>query len=292
MFIEEKARYQGCFVGLAVGDALGAPYEFLIKSAVQYNHQMNAGGFFNLPKGAYTDDTSMNMCLAESILTTDFFDIHDQIQKYISWYVNGEYSSTNECFDIGNQTRMALDHYINHNEFLFDMFTYSAENDRSSGNGSLMRIAPVAMAYKDIELVKAYALESSKTTHPNNQCQHMCSQYAQMIRIALDGGTKEDIICVQPTLRSIKESDLRNSGYVLDSYLMCTYAFFNTDTFEDCMRFVIEQGGDADTNACIAGMLAGAFYGIDEIPPVWINDLMHSELMFGYANRLYEYSRK
>lgn len=291
MFISLQDRYRGCFVGLAVGDALGAPYEFLEKEEVKYNHQMNAGGFFNLPKGAYTDDTTMNICLAESILTKDF-DMYDQMNRYIQWYTKGMYSSTKTCFDIGNQTQYALEYYIQNSKFIFEDEKELRYSKNSSGNGSLMRIAPIAMAYNDLSRIMYYAKESSITTHTSNKCVGLCINYAQMIRLALNGKTKDEIVSVDKFVKNIQLTDLCSSGYVLDSYRMCTYAFLHTSTFEDCMQFIIEQGGDADTNACIAGMLAGAYYGIDSIPAIWVEELMDNKLMFSYADRLLEYSKK
>ena len=135
-------RYRGSILGLAVGDALGAPVEFKPPGSFEPVTDMSSGGAFGLRPGQWTDDTSLALCLAESLVETSCFDLIDQVDRYVRWYRGGHLSSTGECFDIGNTTRRALNHY----EVTKD--PYSGPTDPSTaGNGSMMRLAPVPLVY-------------------------------------------------------------------------------------------------------------------------------------------------
>lgn len=138
----ERARFRGCLLGLAVGDALGTTLEFCAPGSFTPIDDMRGGGPFALRAGQWTDDTSMALCLAHSLLHRQGFDAADQMNRYCNWYQHGYLSSTGHCFDIGNTVRQALERYLDGGP----AFSGSAD-PRAAGNGSLMRLAPVAMYY-------------------------------------------------------------------------------------------------------------------------------------------------
>ena len=271
-------KYIGCIVGCAVGDAYGAPYEFISKG-FKTTGEMVSGGAFNLPKGYYTDDASQVLCLANSLIENDGeFNRKDFMDKLCSWYLDGYMSSTGKFIDIGIQTRMVLDQYSYDGSFVL------MDDDSQSGNGSLMRIAPIALVYY-LDEIPHYARESSHVTHASNLSINACVNYALLIRMALDGATKQELLEVSNF--DLKLGEFKSSGFVVDSYNTALYSFFNTETYKDCIIMATEFGDDTDTNACIAGKLAGAFYGIENIPESWKNDLKDYDLFVKTAEQLF-----
>jgi len=155
------SRYRGCLLGLAVGDALGTTLEFQTPGTFRPIHDMTGGGPFDLKPGEWTDDTSMALCLAESLIETGGFDPVDQLDRYLRWYRDGHLSSTGSCFDIGNTVRQALLRF----EITREPYCGST-HPRSAGNGSIMRLAPVPLFYAlSPEEAIEKAGESSRTTH-------------------------------------------------------------------------------------------------------------------------------
>lgn len=269
-------RKKGCFFGAIVGDALGMPYEFKHSHEIKYTGSMEAGGPFNLPKGCWTDDTSMTLCLLES-LHTKGFDAQDQLLKYLRWYEDGYMSPTKSCFDIGNQTEKAL------TEFSYNIFkTEATFSITSAGNGGLMRINAIPLMYEKEEDVIKYAELATKTTHNNPLCIEYSIKFALLLRDVLNG------MFINPILDKYSVPDVNNvNGYVVGSYALALKAFYNTKSFSDCMEYVIKKGGDTDTNACIAGMLAGAYYGYDKIPSEWIKDLIDLDKLESFSQKLW-----
>lgn len=155
------SRYRGCVLGLAAGDAVDTTLEFTQLGAFTPITDLVGGGPFKLRAGQWTDDTSMALCLATSLVETQKFDAADQMHRYVRWWREGYFSSTGECFDIGNTTRAALQKFEVTGEPLA-----GSEDPNTAGNGSLMRLAPVPLAFrKQPELAVQYAAESSRTTH-------------------------------------------------------------------------------------------------------------------------------
>ena len=154
-------RYRGCLLGLAVGDAIGTTVEFKARGSFVPVTDMTGGGVFNLKPGQWTDDTSMALCLAESLVEKNDFDAHDQMTRYLDWYQNGYLSSTGRCFDIGGTTRQALEKFKATGKPMS-----GSKHPSSAGNGSLMRLAPVAMFYApNLARAQFFAAKSSRTTH-------------------------------------------------------------------------------------------------------------------------------
>ena len=291
-------RYQGCLLGLAVGDALGTTLEFKPRGTFEPIDDMVGGGCFDLEPGQWTDDTSMALCLAESLIEKKGFDPYDQMKKYLLWYRTGYMSSTGTCFDIGGTTRAALNAFEKTGE------PFSGPTDlRSSGNGSLMRLAPVPMFFfPDREAMIFYAGESSRTTHGSQACIDACRLFASILFNAFSGMDKErvlfdhDINIVQsPAIKEIAsgayrnktEDEIQGSGYVVKSLKAALWCFHTTNSFRDAVLKAVNLGDDADTTAAICGQVAGAFHGYNKIPGTWVYIIAKNKELIEYSRKLY-----
>jgi ADP-ribosyl-[dinitrogen reductase] hydrolase len=177
-----RNRYHGALLGLAAGDALGTTLEFKPPGTFVSIRDMTGGGPFNLQPGQWTDDTSMALCLAESLVHCRGFDPKDQMDRYVRWWREGYLSCTGRCFDIGITVSGALSKYLQTgNPFA------GSTDPRSAGNGSLMRLAPIPMAYRN-DPIKAihFAAESSRITHGAAAAIDACKFYATLIVAALE----------------------------------------------------------------------------------------------------------
>jgi len=301
-----RSRYEATLLGLAICDALGAAVEFMPPGTFEPVTGFRRGGPFDLEPGQWTDDTSMALCLAESLIECQGFDPKDQMDRYLRWLKEGYLSSTGECFDIGNTCYKALIDY----RFSEDPFS-GPTHERSAGNGSLMRLAPIPLFYfRDPEEVLDNACESSRTTHGAMEAIDACKFYAGLIVGALKGISKEELLsplyCPVPDLwerdplaprieevangsyKHKEPPEIRGSGYVVKSMEASLWAFYKTDSFQDGALLAVNLGDDADTIGSIYGQLAGAFYGMEGIPQRWIEDLYAREMLLSYADRLFE----
>jgi len=170
MKIDKLNRYRGCLLGLAVGDALGTTLEFSPPGTFEPLTDMVGGGPFNLRPGDWTDDTSMALCLAESLIKKQGFDPVDQLERYVRWHRDGHLSSNGRCFDIGSTVSRALSRFEKTRE------PYCGATDpMSAGNGSIMRVAPVPLFYaNNPEEALERSGESSRTTHGVQDCIDAC----------------------------------------------------------------------------------------------------------------------
>src|ERR1044072_3262991 len=276
-------RFHGCLMGLAIGDAVGTTVEFKPPGSFPPVTEMVGGGPFGLKPGQWTDDTSMALCLATSLIARNGFDPVDQMDRYWDWYQNGYLSSTGNCFDVGSTVRNALDRYKQTgNPFSGDTDPYSA------GNGSLMRLAPTPLFYfPDLEKSIKFAGESSRTTHGALECVEACQLFAEMLFRALSGLSKEEIL-FNATVKIVSEkindigfgnycqkpvAEIRGTGYVVDSLEAALWCFYPTTSFEAAILQASNLGDDADTTAAICGQIAGAYYGESEIPTKWLEKL-------------------
>lgn len=276
-------RYRGCLLGLACGDAVGTTVEFMPRGTFAPVTDMVGGGPFNLEPGQWTDDTSMALCLAESLLRKGGFDAKDQMARYLNWWKWGYLSATGDCFDIGMTVREALATFEeNGNPFAGSTDPYSA------GNGSMMRLAPVVLFFwPDPKKVRTFTLESSRTTHAAQEAVECCLVLANAISNALDGVSKNDVLnlcgtgLTTPQVKAIAGGEYRHkaregivgSGYSVASLEAALWCFHHTDNFADAVLTAANLGDDADTTAAIVGQLAGAFYGIQGIPASWLETL-------------------
>ena len=235
-------RFHGSLLGLAVGDAVGTTVEFRPRGTFPPVTGMAGGGPFNLQPGEWTDDTSMALCLATSLLESAGFDPADQMNRYWRWYQEGYLSSNGRCFDIGNTVRQALHRYRQTGN------PYSGSTDpMTAGNGSIMRLAPVVLYYlPDHNRVLRYAAASSRTTHGASECLDACRLLADILYRALSGADKEDVLfgsdpdlVASPAIQAIARGDYRHksdeaiqgSGYVVSSLEAALWSFHRTDSF-------------------------------------------------------------
>src|SRR5690348_2663959 len=243
----ERAR--GMLLGLAVGDAVGTTVEFSPPGTFAPVTDMVGGGPFNLPAGAWTDDTSMALCLAESLVACNGFDPVDQLERYLRWYREGYWSSVGRCFDIGNATRAALERF----ERTREPFPGDAAPD-AAGNGPLMKLAPIVLFYGNEDAVR-YAGESARTTHGSPIAIDYTERFARLLLDALHG------------VKTLEWAEpVRGSGYIVDALNAAQWAVDTTDSYEAAILAAVNLGDDADTTAAIAGQLAGALYGEEAIP--------------------------
>ncbi len=299
------ARYRGCMLGLAAGDALGTTLEFRPPGSFRSLEDMVGGGPFGLQAGQWTDDTSMALCLAESLVERRGFDPADQLERYVRWYREGHMSSTGECFDIGGATREALRRF----EQTGDPRSGSTD-PRKAGNGSIMRLAPVPLFYarEPREAVERSG-ESSLTTHGAENCVDACRYLGALIAGAVNGAEKEVLLSEgydpsggdyweeRPLSEEVGEvaggsfkrrrpPEIEGSGYVVRSLEAALWAFYNSDSFEEGALMAVNLGDDADTTGAVYGQLAGAFYGERAIPAPWREKLAHRSLIEHLAERL------
>lgn len=306
--ITPQMRYQGCLMGLAAGDALGTTVEFKPPGTFLPVTDIVGGGPFSLEKGQWTDDTSMALCLAKSLIKCGKFDARDQMDRYTRWWLEGYYSCTNTCFDIGSTVLRALALYHRTG----DPIAGSTE-PRTAGNGCLMRLAPVPLFFaRDPEQAIAMSAESSRTTHGAESCLDACQYYGGLIVGAVNGVSKEELLssryspvdgvwdkgllCAdidEIACGSFKRKEppqIVGSGYVVKSLEAALWAFYKTSTFEDGCLLAVNLGGDADTTGAIYGQLAGAYYGISGIRRDWLECIAQADVIYKLADGLYENS--
>ena len=296
-------------LGLAAGDALGTTLEFKSPGHFEPVTDMVGGGPFHLEAGQWTDDTSMTLCLADSLIERRGFDARDQMERYVRWYREGYLSSKDYCFDIGNTTRSALEAFERTGE------PYSGPTDaKSAGNGSIMRLAPVPLFYaaNPREAIERCA-DSSRTTHGAATAVDGCRYLGALIVGAVNGVSKEDLLSerycpipgywqAHPLVDEIDEvaagsfkrrqpPQIKGSGYVVKSLEAALWAFYNSNSFEEGCLKAVNLGDDADTTGAVYGQLAGAFYGESAIPERWRSRLARHDLIESYAEQLFALSR-
>jgi ADP-ribosyl-[dinitrogen reductase] hydrolase len=290
-------RCAGALVGLACGDAVGTAVEFRARGTFEPLCDMVGGGPFGLSPGQWTDDTSMALCLADSLLARAGFDAVDQMARYVDWWRQGYRSATGECFDIGNTVRAALGRF----EASGDAFAGSTD-PATAGNGALMRLAPVVLYFHpDHAAVQHFAVESSRTTHAAPEALDCARLLASVIARALDGASKVDLLdaralplgspavaaLAQGAYRTKPESAIRGTGYAVASLEAALWCFEHTESFEAAVLRAANLGDDADTTAAIVGQVAGAHYGIRAIPERWRAPLHLGAEIEAIARRLW-----
>ena len=296
-----RDRFLGCLLGLAVGDAVGTTLEFKARGSFTPITDMDGGGPFRLEPGQWTDDTSMALCLASSLVEKGGFDPSDQMHRYVKWHEEGYWSATGRCFDIGGTTARALARF----KRTGDPFAGSADPD-SAGNGSIMRLAPVPMFFaRDLGHAVRYSAESSRTTHGAEECIDACRLFGAMLVRAFTGATKDEILTTDAkafsgaakivdlargAYRSKAERAIRGSGYVVESLEAALWCFDRTDSFDAAILRAANLGDDADTTAAVCGQVAGAFYGVQGIPGGWLEKLAMRAEIEHLASKLFEVS--
>jgi ADP-ribosylglycohydrolase len=301
-----RSRYRGALLGLAAGDAVGTALEFEPPGSFEPIGDMVGGGPFGLRAGEWTDDTSMALCLAESLAERGGFDPVDQLERYVRWWRDGHLSSTGSCFDIGNTVRAALSRFERARD------PYSGSTDpASAGNGSLMRLAPAPLFFAaDPAAAIERAGESSRTTHGAATAVDACRYFGGLLVGAVSGVAKEELLSARwspvpdyweshslvPEVDEVaagsfkvrEPPEIRGSGYVVESLEAALWALHRSDTFREGCLLAVNLGDDADTTGAIYGQLAGALYGEEAIPPEWRERLALRDTIEALADRLCE----
>ncbi len=303
-------KFHGAIVGLAVGDSMGVALEFKDPGSFEPVDDMVGGGSLNLDPGMWTDDTSLALCLMESLAETQKFDPVDQLERYYRWFNEGHLSVTGECFDIGGTTQEALKTF-----HLTGQPYPGPDHDRSAGNGSIMRLAPVPLFFIGDPLC---AIEcsgmSSRTTHNHPLAVDACRYYGGLIHGAVTGMSKEEILSpryspvegyweehpleaeidmvASGSFKEREPPEIRGRGYVVKSMEAALWAFYNSRNFEEGCLLAVNLGEDADTTGAIYGQLAGAYYGKNSIPKKWINKLAKLDMIYSLIERLWEVTKK
>lgn len=299
----EKDRKRGCLFGLAIGDALGAAVEFSRPGTFEPVTDYRGGGPHGLGPGEWTDDTSMALALGESIVKKGW-DLKDQAERYVAWWRTGAYSVNGRCFDIGNATSSALSRF----EETGDPRSSGSTHERSSGNGGIMRIAPVPIYYAELlesnleELIRL-AAESSLVTHASPQCLSAARYFALVLAGLILGEQREEVLSpnwwalerleskaplheevravARGSFRASGPPEIRGGGYVVKSLEAALWAFHDASGFEEAVLKAVNLGDDADTTGAVCGQLAGAFWGESGIPSHLLEGLAKREMIEG-----------
>ena len=290
-----RDRALGAFLGLAAGDAVGTTLEFRSRDAQPRLDDMIGGGPFALPPGAWTDDTAMAFAFADSLAATGTLDCRDLMDRFVRWWQDGEYSCTGTCFDIGNATSRALSRYLHTG----DPFAGSTD-PRTAGNGSLMRLAPVALRFwNDPPLLTATAADQSRTTHGAEEAVDACRAFAELLAEAIAGSPRTALLAPRPfegapavagivagSWRGRRRSEIRSSGYVVHTLEAAVWSLARTGDFRSAVLVAANLADDADTVAAVTGQLAGALYGLSGIPDRLLERLAWKDRLIEAAQRL------
>lgn len=303
-----KNRKRGVLFGLAIGDALGAAVEFQAPGTFEPVSDFRGGGPFGLKPGQWTDDTSMALALADSIGSGDW-SLDDQARRYVDWWKTGKYSVNGRVFDIGVTTQAALRRF----EETGDSRTSGDSSPEAGGNGSIMRLGPVPIAFADMFPERLHALvnrlvDSSLPTHASPQCLSACAYLGVVLAALIQGEERETVLSPDwPHLREArrllpdihrlvpfdpdiaevaagsfrqkKPPEIRGSGHVVRCLEAALWAFHDATDFREAVLRAVNLGDDADTTGAVCGQLAGAYWGEDGIPVEWRRNLaQRSEL--------------
>ena len=269
-------RVAGAFVGLAIGDALGAPVEFADRGTFEPVTSYRSGGRFNLPAGAWTDDTAMAVCLGQSLIEKRTLDNGDLLNRFCDWAENGTNTSTGIAVGIGQNTLRVLGDF-RRNGYL-EALPFGAKKD---GNGSLMRLAPVACFAKDnIEEAVVLAGLQSRATHASRHAEECCQILAELLCHLISGKpliwaveqahnrprNNEISVMMRRNIIAESEDDIQSGGYVINTLHAALWSNLTADSFESAVLKACNLGDDADTTAAVAGQIAGAMYGYSNVP--------------------------
>jgi ADP-ribosyl-[dinitrogen reductase] hydrolase len=291
--MQVKNRLLGSFFGLAIGDAVGTTVEFRTRDTFEPVTDMVGKGPFNLPAGYFTDDTSMALCLAESLIEHPTLDKNDLLNRFSKWFREGVNSPTGRCFDIGTTTRSAI---VNWEE------TGGVVNNTNvwdAGNGSIMRLAPAVIKHHDdSDLAIATAIMQGETTHGSVEACDSCDLLARVLLTAYVTNDKNAVLNIDAqdhwtdsvknilTTLDVSRDAVESSGYVIHTLHAALWCFKNTDNFRDAILLATNLGGDADTVAAVTGQIAGAFYGMSGIPIIWLDKLYETERFIELVDKL------
>ncbi|MDH1881665.1 ADP-ribosylglycohydrolase family protein [Empedobacter falsenii] len=299
-------------IGSAVGDALGVPVEFKSRQYLQQNPvtDMMGYGTYNMPPGTFSDDSSMMFCLAESLCNG--YNVNDIAEKFQMWMHEGYWTADGEVFDVGISTRKA----INRLRVVKNPTEAGSTAESDNGNGSLMRILPLAIFTKDLSIDERCEIvkEVSSITHAHNRSVLACIYYIEFALNVLDSENLEEAYLntnfwlklfleeneiyknefqyferiLRGKLIDLKEDEIKSTGYVMDSLEASIWCLLHTDSYKNCVLKAVNLGHDTDTIACIAGGIAGIYYDVETIPTNWIEQLARVDDILHLAEQLEE----
>ena len=291
--------------GLIIGDALGVPVEFTSREYLKENPVTDMVGYgtYNMPPGTWSDDSSMAIATMASIVKKQSIDYDDIMCEFIEWIDNGKYTQYNETFDYGITTSHGIHNYKRGCEAILS----GGDGERDNGNGSLMRILPLAFIpnvdYETIENV-------SGLTHRHLRSKISCVLYIEIARSMMENDLtiREHVNLASDKIKDYyKDSDelyyfnrifnddlndvdtISSGGYVIDTFESVIYSLENTDNFKDAVLTAVNLGRDTDTVGAICGGLAGIYYGYDEIPKDWINKIVQIDKVFDLCKKYEAY---
>ena len=299
-----RARILGGLWGALVGDALGVPVEFTPREIIRVNPVTGMRGFgtHHQPLGTWSDDGALTLCTVDSLLRAEF-DPQNMGELFSEWMRNGLWAATGEVFDIGVTTANALRRIANGTKAT----EAGGRSENSNGNGSLMRILPVALRFAAAPerlLIERVSI-ASRITHAHRRSQMACGLYALIVRRLLNGCSPLDALqsarsdflehckpsrelhafqaLLTDDLSLRTEGSIRSGGYVLDTLTASLWCLLTTSSFRDCVLQAVNLGEDSDTTGCVSGGLAGVCYGQESIPTEWLDAVRHREVeeLFG-----------
>lgn len=268
---EIRSRAVASFLGFALGDALGAPVEFMtpgeIKARYGILREMVGGGWLRLKPGQITDDTDMSLCIARAVSLSGAWDLTAIARQFVAWLKT-------RPIDVGDTCRRGI------RDFMLSGRLETQPSQWDGGNGALMRMAPVALAtLGDDDLLGKYSLEQAHLTHNQPLSDAACRCYGRLLHLAIAGRSKarlrrevDSLVTEYPNF-SFEPYHGLATGYVVDTFQTVCHHFFRGRDYEECVVATVNQGGDADTTGAIVGGLAGAFYGLERLPVRWLRKL-------------------
>ncbi|WP_172194972.1 ADP-ribosylglycohydrolase family protein [Saccharibacillus qingshengii] len=291
-----QSRLNGALLGLTAADALGVPVEFRPRTYLDANPVTDMFGYgtYNQPPGTWSDDSTMMWCTVESLALQKECDTEDMAGRFVRWLTSGYMTPHGELFDIGNATREALERY--RTEAVWARFA-GLERESSNGNGSLMRILPMAFYVRGMEAAERERLvaEVSSITHRHPRSILACQIYVEIALRLLDGRSAGQA-CLEAaaavrerhadhpeletfervwngSLAALKREDIRSSGYVVDTLEAALWCLLTTSSYREAALKAVNLGEDTDTTGAVVGGLAGILYGEAGIPAEWISQL-------------------
>ena len=310
MSLENKLK--SAILGLAVGDALGVPYEFISRDIIKNNpcKDMIGYGTHNKKAGTWSDDTSLTLCLLDN-LNSKNINYNDIMYSFALWYDKGHYTADGDTFDIGITTRDAIDNYKSGK----NPIKCGLSNEYSNGNGSLMRILPIAFyikkyfdgkLFENSEVINIIYNVSS-LTHSHKRSLIACVIYTAIalnlindinIEEAINKALKDSFDyyknekeinnyrrIFESNFKKLNDTKIESSGYVVHTLEASIWILLNTSNYKDAVLKAVNLGDDTDTTAAVAGGLAGLYYSVDNIPTKWIDNLVNKELIINICTK-------
>lgn len=314
-----SSKIHDTIIGLAVGDALGVPVEFILRQVLDKNPVTNMMeyGSHQQPKGTWSDDSALTFCLMESLCSQ--YDLHDMAKRFVDWKKNGYWTPYGTVFDIGIATAAAIE------ELAIGQIPYYAGgfSEYSNGNGSLMRIIPLVFYNQNFDIDTRFKIvkEVSSLTHAHIRSIFACFIYTEYALLLLNGMEKmaafeklqqtinqfwkereciideseidkfHAILCNQrgdyiiKPIYQFSRAEVNSGGYVIDTLEAAFWSFLTTDTFEEAVLTAVNLGSDTDTTGCVTGALAGLYYGFERIPQNWVNALARKDDIIDLCDR-------